>query len=318
MREHGAGERLEVVGEHVVAPVGERRGPRSVPPGELTARRHAQRQVRRAAGLACHGDDVVGELRGEVDALGGVLQRAHVGDRQHGLEPRQIVLGAPRGLEQDAPLVLRRRVVDPDAQQEAVHLRLGERVGAVVLLGVLRGHHEKGRLERVGPPVDGHLPVVHGLEQRALRARRRPVDLVGQHQVREHRPGVELELARRRIEHRHAEHVGGEQIARELDAAEAAADRSGQRVSERGLPHARYVLDQEVPPPDERDDRVSDGLRLAPQHAGDVRFERPDQLSRGVGPGVRHGGRRHRFCDYTTAKTRRYAREGLAASRKTT
>ena len=43
--------------------------------------------------------------------------------------------------------------------------------------------------------LDRDLPLLHRLEQRRLRLRGRPVDLVGEQQVREDRPGPELEVA---------------------------------------------------------------------------------------------------------------------------
>ena len=46
-------------------------------------------------------------------------------------------------------LVLGRRVADADAQEEAVELRLGERVGALVVDGVLRREDEE-RLRAAG------------------------------------------------------------------------------------------------------------------------------------------------------------------------
>jgi hypothetical protein len=51
---------FQIVGQHVVAAFRERGGTGGVAPGELTARRHAQRQVRRAARFARDRDDVVG------------------------------------------------------------------------------------------------------------------------------------------------------------------------------------------------------------------------------------------------------------------
>ena len=146
----GAASDFEIVGQHVVAAVGQRRGAGRVAPGELAARRDAQRQVRRPARLARDRDDVVGEL----GATGARARRPPAAARTSatdstGSRRASVVLGAPGRLQQDAPLVLGRRVVDADAQQEAIHLRLGQRVGAVVLLGVLRGDDQE-RLRRAG------------------------------------------------------------------------------------------------------------------------------------------------------------------------
>ena len=60
--------------------------------------------------------------------------------------------------------------------------------------GVL-GRDEEERIgQRVRDPVDRHLVLFHRLEQRGLGARRRPVDLVDEHHVGEHRtrPGTPI------------------------------------------------------------------------------------------------------------------------------
>ncbi len=126
-----------------------------------------------------------------------------------------------------AELVRRATDSRADAQEEAVELRLGQRVGALVLDRVLGREHEKRPLERARPPLDRHLALLHRLEQRRLRLRRSAVDLVGEQQVGEDRAGAELELGGALVEHRRAGHVGGHQVGRELDAREAERRRPG-------------------------------------------------------------------------------------------
>ena len=72
---------------------------------------------------------------------------------------------------------------DVQLEEEAVELRLGQRVGALHLDRVLRGEHEERLGERVLLLGDGDAVLLHRLEQRALRLGRGAVDLVGQHQV---------------------------------------------------------------------------------------------------------------------------------------
>ncbi len=93
-------------------------------------------------------------------------------------------------------LFLQRRVAEAQADQEAVELRLRQRERALVIDRVLRGDDQERRLERVRLAVDGHAPLGHRLQQGRLRPRRGPVDLVGQHDLGEDRPGAELELGR--------------------------------------------------------------------------------------------------------------------------
>ena len=113
-------------------------------------------------------------------------------------------------------------VADENLEHEAVDLRLGQRVGALGLDGVLRRHDEERVRRRVGLPADGHLPFLHHLEQRALHLGRRPVDLVGQQQVGEDRPERDLELAVALVVDAGADDVGGHQVGGELDPLELA------------------------------------------------------------------------------------------------
>ncbi len=99
------------------------------------------------------------------------------------------------------------------------------------------------------------------------------VDLVGDHDVGEHRAGPELELRGLPVEDRHAGDVAGQQVRGELHAADRAVDGAGQRLGQRGLADARHVLDQQVALGEQGDQRDAHHLGLAdddPLHvAGD-------------------------------------------------
>ena len=112
--------------------------------------------------------------------------------------------------------------------------------------------------------------------ERALRARRRSVDLVGQDEVREHRPRLELELAGLGIEDRDAEHIRRQEVARELDPVEGPADRAGQRAGQRGLSHPGHVHGEAVRTERDHGVRITG---LPRSTLGDVRFQRPDNSS---------------------------------------
>ena len=131
---------------------------------------------------------------------------------------------AHRVLGQHRGLLARRRVAQAHAQHEAVELRLGQRVGPLVLDGVLGGqHHERARkLMRVR--VDCHAALLHALEQTRLRLRRRAVDLVDQHDVREHRARPELEAVLALVVDVRPDHVGRQQIGGALDARKLGVD----------------------------------------------------------------------------------------------
>ena len=79
-------------------------------------------------------------------------------------------------------------VGDVDLQQEAVELRFGQGIGALLLDRVLRGQHvERARQRVVRRRPTATRPSCHRLQQRRLGARAGAVDLVGHQQLAEHR-----------------------------------------------------------------------------------------------------------------------------------
>ena len=111
---------------------------------------------------------------------------------------------------------------------------------------VLGREHEERPLEPARQPLARHLVLLHRLEQRRLRLRRGAVDLVGEEEVREDRPGPELEVGGALVVDRRAGHVGGHQVGRELDPAEAEPGRLRERARDQRLGEAGEVLDQHV------------------------------------------------------------------------
>ena len=117
---------------------------------------------------------------------------------------------------------------------------------------------------------DRDLSLLHRLEQRALHLRGRAVDLVREHEVRDHRPDRDLELSELLVEDPRPDDVGGNQIRRELDALELAADRLGERLHGQGLGEPGDALDEEVAAREERDDHPLEQGVLADDHALDL------------------------------------------------
>ena len=96
-------------------------------------------------------------------------------------------------LADDQQLLVLTGIAEARADREAIELGLRQRERAFVLDRVLGRDEEERVGKRVRDSVDGHLPLGHRLEQRGLRLRHRPVDLVDEEDVREHRPRLELE-----------------------------------------------------------------------------------------------------------------------------
>ncbi len=122
----------------------------------------------------------------------------------------------------------------------------------------------------MGGAVMGDLAFGHGFEQRALGLGRGAVDLVGQHHLREDRSAMEAELAGVAHEHRNADQVGGQQVARELHALVLQAERAGQRMRKRSLAHAGQVFEQQVAAGQHARQRQANLARLAKHDAAEL------------------------------------------------
>ena len=127
------------------------------------------------------------------------------------------------GLAGDAAFLVAVGVLDLDKKHEAIQLRLRQRVGALLLDGVLRGKHKEWFRQRHDAAGHGNVMLLHGLKQGGLRLGRGAVDFVGQNDVGEDRPLDELELAPALgglLQNVGAGDVGRHQVGCELDAAE--------------------------------------------------------------------------------------------------
>ena len=143
-------------------------------------------------------------------------------------------------------LIRRRQVAKAQPHQEPVELRLGQLVRAFVLDRVVGREHHERRRQPPGLAVHADLALAHRLKQRGLGLRRRPVDLVGQQELGEHRAGPEHHLRVALVVERGADHVRRQQVRGELDSREVQAEHPGERPGDERLAQARQVLEQHV------------------------------------------------------------------------
>ena len=141
VREHGVGERLDVVGQRVVAALDQRARLGGAQQHQAGARRGAELDARVVARVPQQGDDVVAQRLRGVHAARGVLRGEHLGAVGDRLELEHAVAALVAG--EHARLVVGRRVAERQPDHEAVDLRLGQRVGALVLDRVLRREDEE-------------------------------------------------------------------------------------------------------------------------------------------------------------------------------
>ena len=149
-------------------------------------------------------------------------------------------------------------VAERDAQEEAVELAFGQRVGAELVRRILRGDDEKRPRQAARFVLDRDLLLFHGFEQRALRFRPGAVDLIGQQHLREDGALVEDESLFAALEDADADEVAGHQIGGELHARKLQPERHRQRMCQRRFAHARNVFDEQVATGHETGDAVFD------------------------------------------------------------
>ena len=171
---------------------------------------------------------------------------------------------------QHLPLGVGTRVAEARAEEEAVELRLRQGVRALVLDRVLRRQDEEGALERPRDAVGRHLSLLHRLEQRSLRLRGSAVDLVGEQEVREDRAGAEVEVAVALVPDRGPRHVGGQEVGRELDAAEVEPARLCEGPRCERLREPGHVLEEHMAVGEEAEQDQLELLPLADDGALDL------------------------------------------------
>ena len=254
------------------------------------------RQRDRGTGRASVGDQVLQLLevvlgrfaRGEDDVddvLLDLLVHIDVLDHRAGLDD---VLGrddavhgghAPSGEvhAHDVALLLLVGIGDPGLEHETVHLCLGQRVGPLLLEGVLRGQHEEGLRQRVGLLADGYLALLHRFEQCRLHLGRRTVDLVGEDEVGEDWALADEEvLALLRIDQR-TDQVGRQQVGGKLDTRELGVHGLGQRGDGQCLGQSRDALEEDVPVRKQADQQRIDQMALADDDLAHFRAQRIDE-----------------------------------------
>ena len=138
---------------------------------------------------------------------------------------------------------------------------------------------KNGSAKRVALPADGDLVLLHRLQQRRLRLRRRAVDLVGQNHVAEDRALQEAELPRARpavlLNHLRARDVGRHQVGRELNAAELQRQGLGQRADQQRLRQPRHAHQQAMPAGKHRHQQLLDHLPLPDNHLAQPLGDQP-------------------------------------------
>ena len=185
-------------------------------------------------------------------------------------------------------------------------MRFGQRVRAFLLDGILRRQHKKWFRQRHRCASDRHAVLLHRLEQRRLRTRRRAIDFVGEDDVRKHRPAHKPKrpLPGRRVffEDLGAGDVAWHEIRRELNASEVEVHGLGHRADHHRLGEPRHADEQRMAARDHRHEDFIEHVALpddALRHLGaQSRCRGEQRLTFGGGDshcdGAQRTGRRRR------------------------
>ena len=193
---------------------------------------------------ADQGDDVFYQLFFDVNRGGLILHGNELLPGQDLPDRLQRVDTLPR--EHHAAFVRRFRIADGQPDRKTIHLRVRQQLRTGSACRVLRGEDDKRLRDRMTDAVDGDLPFLHGLEQRGLRAGRRPVELVREEQIAEHRTGLIDELAAILLIDGIASNIGRQHVRRELHAPVIESQRAGKCQRHGRLADAGNILEQHM------------------------------------------------------------------------
>ena len=190
-----------------------------------------------------------------------LLQRQHILARQQRTgRSEQLAAVTPA---QYLHLAGRIRITERETHQKTVHLCLRQGKRTNLFQRILRGNHKKRRRQRMRAVIHRHLPLLHRFQQRRLTLRRRTVHLIGKQQLREHRPLMKDQRLRLRFQRRKTDHIGRQQIGRELNTAEIQPKRGSKRLGKRRLACPRQILQQQMPAREQTRRRQRNHLFLA-------------------------------------------------------
>src|SRR5690606_26422693 len=263
MAKHRGSERTNVIVPYVCTPVKERaslatkheilRGAHACAIGHIPADK--LRASGRSGTCAPH------ELNGEFHNLVRHRDAPHeplVLDQVVALEyPSQFGLAATGGTANDRYFVCRRQIVHYHLKHESIQLSLRQRVRAFQFDRVLCGEHEERLLQFVRASLHGYVPLLHGLQQSGLSFRRRAIDLVCKHNVREQRTRNERQVSPAfliLLDYVGSSDVRRHEVRRKLDTVEFQVQDSRDRAYQERLGQSRNTDNQAVPTAEQCDE----------------------------------------------------------------
>ena len=269
MAEHRDRLRLHVVGENVRAPAYRGMGLRRAIQRERRSRTRAEVDAVDAPRSPHDLDGIPAHRVAHAHGAHLVAQLCDLGRAQDRLERLGTNVGGSVD-PQNSVLIVRVGVSEIQKEEKSIELGLGQRKGALELHRVLRRDDDERIGERMRRLVDGHLALLHRLEQRRLRARGGAVYLVDEDDVRRQGAGPVLESLGALVVDGDPGYVARHQVRRALNTPEREVERACDRAGESGLPHPGHVIEQDVALNEKRAEELLRHLALPDHDRGDV------------------------------------------------
>ena len=208
-------------------------------------------------------DDVVLHPVVDVDTVDDFARADDLLRGDQGIDP-ELRRGSRHGVE-DGTFLGARGVADMHLEHEAVELRLGQLVGALLLERIHRGEHEEWVGQFVSLVPEGDLALLHGFKQGALHFGRGAIDFVSEDEIGKNRPQLGRKFAVTRVVDQRADQVGREKVGGKLQTGETGVQARGEGAHGQRLGQPGHALKEDVTIGQETHDQALD-KKLLPHH----------------------------------------------------
>ena len=167
-------------------------------------------------------------------------------------------------------------ISDYHLHHEPIDLRLGERIRALLLQGILGGKHQERCGQTISLISDRYLALLHRFQQSALYFCRCAIDFVREDEIAENRPVLRPERSVLRVVDHRSHDVGRQHIGGELQPLEIQGNATGQGLQCERLGQAGDALQQNMPVGEQGDQQSVEQVFLTHNDARHLLLQRTD------------------------------------------